>query len=670
MASGLLIRRKAIPGESLTSLLMRLAFENGVSVVDLWEPFNDKYKKTHLKDVHQLDIDPYRVCDISTLQGLLMTDDSTLINKMTFQPLFEKFLDEAEIMSDASRRDFCLGLIETAHRRYCPVCISENPVYKLLWQVKEIEICDVHRMKLESSCPHCGVEQDLVHSGLVKGRCQACNMSLAPVQMPTRLPQNHDEVQTVYLNWTALIDPARRGAPEALPSLRKSLAIAILFIEHEYSSNSHIKGLTNETLNKLARFIRDQNGSKRPTLNMLLQVLRQTEMTFSEFEQLQIPELFIESICGPSGQQDVGPGACSTPWCTHLGSSVGMTRMNLVNGKLKGADGDQYTDLYLCTGCSLRYGSKLGTGVWGELDGMSSFGVNKVLPRLNKGESKRQISIDIGITSYKITQIAGYFAQFDLLSKTLLKDYLPVLKANDDAVSYFKPLWRNGTLIYQACREYGWTQGQFWYLYYKPEVQQYLFLDVNRQRGQYKSDDLKMAAYRREKFVFERKNDMKRGIQPNLNDIARRVGCAKETLTRYKLSRILTEERYNYDLQLKDYYWSMTKEFVGSRLLQHRRIILTEYYGAIGKSEKWLKKRFPDIVTWIKGQIPIASANHKSAVLAQRVEQAKQTVRELFAEGSSYDFAHVAERMGIELSTIYYYPEIADAIREAAVTTK
>lgn len=78
----------------------------------------------------------------------------------------------------------CIGSI--AHSRsWCPGCFRDDiasgePTYdRLVWRVQGYRRCSVHRLRLRSSCPHCGVYQASDASREELHLCRLCRQSLA-----------------------------------------------------------------------------------------------------------------------------------------------------------------------------------------------------------------------------------------------------------------------------------------------------------------------------------------------------------------------------------------------------------------------------------------------------------------------------------------------------------
>lgn len=72
-------------------------------------------------------------------------------------------------------------LPSSKYRKWCPECYSSDietdigPYDRLLWSIRDVNACPVHRVKLESICPYCGADNLPVLSGRdLPGRCPKC----------------------------------------------------------------------------------------------------------------------------------------------------------------------------------------------------------------------------------------------------------------------------------------------------------------------------------------------------------------------------------------------------------------------------------------------------------------------------------------------------------------
>src|SRR3990167_1131168 len=69
--------------------------------------------------------------------------------------------------------------------RWCPECLAENEAiggaayFKLIWHLKDIDCCPIHRTPLVGECPKCGCDQTTYIKQSPLNFCQSCGANLA-----------------------------------------------------------------------------------------------------------------------------------------------------------------------------------------------------------------------------------------------------------------------------------------------------------------------------------------------------------------------------------------------------------------------------------------------------------------------------------------------------------
>ncbi len=164
----------ALEVECLSSVLQRLAVAHGVTrhqfVTNLREWWNVEQRR-HLPRCEELRWDGYSP-NVSLAVEALRDALSLDLTGCTLLPL--KSICGAN----------CIGSI--AHSRsWCPGCFSDDitsgePTYdRLVWRVQGYRRCSTHRLRLRSSCPHCGGHQSSDASREELHLCRFCRQSLA-----------------------------------------------------------------------------------------------------------------------------------------------------------------------------------------------------------------------------------------------------------------------------------------------------------------------------------------------------------------------------------------------------------------------------------------------------------------------------------------------------------
>lgn len=74
------------------------------------------------------------------------------------------------------------------HLAWCPICFEEGQksgkLYeKLIWQIKDIEICKEHQVKLVQNCPFCNSQIPILYFRSRVGYCSKCNAWLGSIDI-------------------------------------------------------------------------------------------------------------------------------------------------------------------------------------------------------------------------------------------------------------------------------------------------------------------------------------------------------------------------------------------------------------------------------------------------------------------------------------------------------
>ncbi|HYU71619.1 MAG TPA: TniQ family protein [Ktedonobacteraceae bacterium] len=111
--------------------------------------------------------------------------------------------------------------------RYCPVCLAEQPYYRLCWRFLALAGCYKHGCSLLSVCGHCGAPIPLLPLSPHVACCAMCQGDLR-ICPTSPLPQQtimHLERRTSDLEW--LLMPAER-APEITSALLQGSGLLFL----------------------------------------------------------------------------------------------------------------------------------------------------------------------------------------------------------------------------------------------------------------------------------------------------------------------------------------------------------------------------------------------------------------------------------------------------------
>ncbi|GJM72657.1 hypothetical protein HMSSN036_48730 [Paenibacillus macerans] len=270
MSEILTIRTKPYEGEALTAFLLRTAVRNGV-------PYGELLKKARIKKSRSqhLDMNPKVVTDFEKLSFLLQTSIEEY-NGTSLAPIIELFLDDKDHESEVYR-DFLYGIINTTHRRFCPLCLKEKNCYKLLWQMNELEVCNIHKIKLTTNCPVCQRDQLYLHPALIEVRCYSCNSFLYKEDERYEIiDDDHlNEQINCYNNWSVLFN-IKNCLFKDIKRKSKYLALLALYFHQNkeiHFNISRITGVSSDYKSRLVSYIQGEDGYK-PTLSLVLKTIK------------------------------------------------------------------------------------------------------------------------------------------------------------------------------------------------------------------------------------------------------------------------------------------------------------------------------------------------------------------------------------------------------------
>lgn len=81
-------------------------------------------------------------------------------NQILMGTLFHT-INRFSINDDLEKARFLTGMVRD-HLCYCPDCLSEKPFHRLIWRIKDIDVCLRHHYVLLDkclSCNHCHLTQ-------------------------------------------------------------------------------------------------------------------------------------------------------------------------------------------------------------------------------------------------------------------------------------------------------------------------------------------------------------------------------------------------------------------------------------------------------------------------------------------------------------------------------
>lgn len=184
MSRSLVIRSPLLPGESLASLLLRLAKENCYdsprAVMQLCRQQlygSDNITRPTQTETYQA-LEELLQIDSRTLHQATVYGFAHVLNnpKVKYETL-ELPGGQTVILAPAIRNRDNFRENDT---QFCPLCLQERAYHRLIWIPKSVAVCLKHRCLLVYKCPNC--EYSLNVQSLLESRCRICGLSLTLIE--------------------------------------------------------------------------------------------------------------------------------------------------------------------------------------------------------------------------------------------------------------------------------------------------------------------------------------------------------------------------------------------------------------------------------------------------------------------------------------------------------
>lgn len=245
----LLRRSPLLPGESLSSLVARLAILNGYSSLSILERLFQSY---------------YFVRGACFLQE----DELIRLAVLTGIP-YDDLLDSSDVhfrqkpsrvsCSDESFSSGVIAFRPTQATWYCPKCLAEVAYHRLIWRPISSAVCLKHACQLVNNCPQC--KRPVSIYDVVLKRCSYCHRDLSKVN--TVGLQGSEQgllAQTTMQKWLNNCSVPNLNWPQQDPLVLCLLAEGLAFGIVYFSLHHTHPGIQNLTC---------KNGGKRNLMQQL-----------------------------------------------------------------------------------------------------------------------------------------------------------------------------------------------------------------------------------------------------------------------------------------------------------------------------------------------------------------------------------------------------------------
>lgn len=292
-----------VMGESLSGYLIRTAAHNCSDIFSLIREIKAAPKLNETVLYHQIDSNPKKL-DLNLVMNLTKLEPAQLF-AMTYQPLFQKFIETDEL--DIAFKSILRNQTEVQYRRFCPACLQQycsegkRGVFKIIWQVKDIELCHIHQTPLTSICPKCGAKQRYITNELGDYICFECGEELF-INNELNIGKSalNDCDNQVFQLWDYLFDSGTKGLIKT-PGLKYEVQMAITLLYLLHKKDDKGRADLAPLMSKLERrkallFIQNRDTNLFVTPYRLSTLLTRAGASANDFFDTIVPEDFIELI--------------------------------------------------------------------------------------------------------------------------------------------------------------------------------------------------------------------------------------------------------------------------------------------------------------------------------------------------------------------------------------
>lgn len=367
------------------------------------------------------DVCPDSFIDLDQLASMLSTNKDNL-ECLTFIPVYKKL----GISNTSINHSRVLSSTIEDHRKFCPKCIEEEPVYKLIWQVKEVQHCPIHNIKLNYKCSQCGKRIAVIPSNSEIGICPSCKSNLKESTVDFYNPTPTD--LRILEDWAYLLDISIAvSTPINTLTREQSLSLRLLYILHIHKTELNQKEQT--TLSSLMQIARNTKVKQTFVhINTILQFIRKFNIPLSSFFTFEVPKSFINSIFETKSRM-IDNYSCLAPWCNHYQVAGSLERTTTSVKNLK--SGQELKYYMFCNECGTEYGIDKNDQALVERGYFLSLAWRQVKNQLGTEYSFTELSRKLNITEDKLRRAIIFLAANQLIEYNKVPIDIPtVIDAN------------------------------------------------------------------------------------------------------------------------------------------------------------------------------------------------------------------------------------------------
>lgn len=385
--------------ESLFGFLLRCANANGIALCDILNQLKISKYRLHSGDYHKLDMIPESQIDLiklSSVSNILVEE----IKSSTCHNIILKFKGNSKDYNSMFLKKYLRNEFN-----YCPDCIKEKRIIRLLWKFEPIMICVKHQRVLLNSCHYCNTQ--IKYNDMIKvGSCPYClndlseekNNDIGIITSEVMLEQQWyiQAIESLINNYTEV----------CLNS--SELALKILYVLNDFKIEFNRKWVSNHLKEiSLIHFLQCARQTTRKNtihLRTILKILKERDINIGEFLTMGIPLEFTESVLNHDLKINYKI-KCNAPWCEYFGLEGKLLATASKNVQHHGKNLKQY---YVCPKCGCEYALDFKEGLMERTYFIEAFEIlsNTTIHNLTWYEKEKIF----GLKRNRILRIFAYFS--------------------------------------------------------------------------------------------------------------------------------------------------------------------------------------------------------------------------------------------------------------------
>lgn len=566
---------------------------NYVDTHDLWRLLKSNNHYPQSSDSVPIDIYPESLIDLDKF-GVLLGMGKESLEKLTFMPVFKKlginenFIANSRILSNVVGR----------YRKYCPECLKVNRMYKLIWQVNEINFCPIHKIKLINYCTNCNKKIPILPSKSEIGICPYCHSFLYNCERQNYIASSLD--LRIIDDWRYILDYNEKGISYiGSCSNEQNIALRLLYII--YNSKIALDPKEQTTLSSIKQIARNTKTNQTFVhLSSIFHFTRKCNVKLKDFFGLDMPNDFIENIFAKKHKL-IESYSCIAPWCSHYRTPGSLVKTSTSIKTLKSGNKQKY--YMYCSDCGTEYSIDTNGNIV-ERGNLINFAWKQVRNVLIRKCSIKELKNQLKTTEDKLKRAIIFLAANHLIALNFIPYNIPSEHDHDKELE-IKNYISQGITSKQIKKNLKMNYNEF--LFY------WLYSDIKKAFISYKSRRPDRCIPK-DQHIKKFKSCIDSFISNNetitVKSVCKELKICPETLRNWGLlDEVKKSKKIQNNIKALDFKENIIKrtdEILSLLPQNHLEITSENIYKLLGIRRTVLVRNFPDLTKYIHEKLALA----------------------------------------------------------------